>query len=374
MNLCIFHIGIHKTGTSSIQESLHHGLDDRSFRYFGFGETNGNRGITTLFGDPRNHYQHFHLGLTETDVETYRRKWMQRLGGVVQKVSGSGRTLVISAEDGWLLNEGQLGDFRRFMEDGGTSVRAVAYIRPWKSRIESGFTQRYRTGFEEFQASTMDPGLLDYRRRIEILDRVFGPQNVQIFKYDPATFPEGCVVRHFCLQMGIRFRPERIRMTNESLSLPALRLLYTYRKLGPGFGSGYKWLILDWILMRRLSELKGPPLRFHSSLAEPLMRDFEDQVPWLRERLGFGLEEDIHRYDGTDCIRQESDLFRYHRDSLEWLASATGSAPAGEPAEVARQVHVLRTRPSLRTLSSFIMESGGKSFSKKMNDMRIRRI
>lgn len=56
MNQCIFHIGMPKTGISSIQEYLYYGLRDPAFRYVDFGEANGSRGVTTLFGNPETYF------------------------------------------------------------------------------------------------------------------------------------------------------------------------------------------------------------------------------------------------------------------------------------------------------------------------------
>ena len=80
MNHCIFHIGMHKTGTSSIQESLYYGLRDPSFLYFGFGEPNGSRGLKTLFGDdPEFHIMNRKMGLSGERMELYKRRLQRRL-------------------------------------------------------------------------------------------------------------------------------------------------------------------------------------------------------------------------------------------------------------------------------------------------------
>jgi hypothetical protein len=263
LNTCIFHIGMPKTGTSSIQESLFFGLTDRSFRYFSFGEVNGSRGVTTLFGNPDSYFYHRQKGLTERDIKDYRRKWFGRLERALNKAAASGRKVIISAESGWLLNEVQMSAFRRFMEERDYTVNAVAYIRSWKTRIESGIAQKPRTGGRISNPKMINPRLLDYRAIIEAMDRAYGRENVQIFNYNPGDFPDGCVVKDFCERLGIRLNPENIRRSNDSLSLSAFRLLYTYRNLGPGFGVGLKWLILDWVMLRRLSELRGPALRYH---------------------------------------------------------------------------------------------------------------
>ncbi len=49
--LCVLHVGMPKTGSSSIQSTLFFGLDNTSHRYIGFGEINGSRALKTLVGE-----------------------------------------------------------------------------------------------------------------------------------------------------------------------------------------------------------------------------------------------------------------------------------------------------------------------------------
>lgn len=49
MKRCILHIGMPKTGTSSIQHFLFYGLKDARFQYFSFGEVDSCRGIGNIF-------------------------------------------------------------------------------------------------------------------------------------------------------------------------------------------------------------------------------------------------------------------------------------------------------------------------------------
>ena len=53
MAACILHVGMPKTGTTSIQESLYHGLDDPAFRYIGLGWTNSASYLVPLFSGLR---------------------------------------------------------------------------------------------------------------------------------------------------------------------------------------------------------------------------------------------------------------------------------------------------------------------------------
>jgi hypothetical protein len=107
-------------------------------------------------------------------------------------------------------------------------------------------------------------------------------------------------------------------------------------------------------LVRRLREVQGPALRFHSSAVKPVISHVLPQIPWLEQRLGLPFTEDLTRYDQGACIRTESDLFDFDPAALAWLAAATHSRlvhpAAGEDAArtVAAQMHKLRQlRPDI---------------------------
>lgn len=68
---------------------------------------------------------------------------------------------------------------------------------------------------------------VEYRACFEKIDDVFGRANVVLRKFDPQTFPSGCVVRDFCARLGTGFPTKCIIRDNESLPLEVVALLYT---------------------------------------------------------------------------------------------------------------------------------------------------
>ena len=245
----------------------------------------------------------------------------------------------------------ELSRFHRFMEARQYSVKVIVYLRPWKAWLESWFQERVRSGMGNLYLVPENVRLLSYRNRILDLESVFGVGRVELVKFDTAIFPGGCVVKDFCHRIGIRFDSSRIRRMNDSLSLPATRLLYTYYRLGPGFVVGRIARMSHYLMAHvALARLKGPPVRFHSSLVASLLAELEAERPWVAERLGVSFDEDIEKDDRGECIRNESDLYRYDRGSLEWLAASIGCSPNDDPVEVAVQMHRLRHRPSFKNL------------------------
>jgi hypothetical protein len=326
MKDCVIHIGMHKTGTSSIQMSLRHGLDDPGFLYVDFDEPNGSQAMTILFRDVSESISIYgEIGWSARHIARYKTKVLHRLE---RSLTHAPRNVcpIISAEACWWMNRTEFERIRAFMADRGYRVRIIVYLRPWKQWAESMFQESVKHSQNTPRELRIPTLLYDYPERIQMLEAVFGPEQVQVFKYDPRTFPEGCVVRHFCEQLGIHFDARRIRRANESLKLPAVQLLYAHWKLGPQREKSELESLASMLVTRQLQKLDGPSFCIHSSLFEPYVPDMARQRFWLEQRLGVSFEEDIYAHDDRSSIREEADLLNFSPDTVSWLAAATRSA------------------------------------------------
>ncbi len=352
MKQCILHLGMPKTGTTSIQRSLCFGLSDPAFRYLHWQRINCNSEMDMLFANsPANSYFSVKLGWSARQIRRYKTRVADELEKILETTPADVR-LIISAEPSWQMQESEFVRLRTFMADRGYVVNIIAYIRPWKQWLESHFQQRIKGG----QHITLLPNdrtfHLDYRAHIQTLETVFGADQVQILNYAPQNFPDGCVVRDFCQHLGIRADQVQIQRANDSLKLPAVQLLCAYQKFGPGYSRGVQASLEKSLLIEQLLQLGGPPVRFHSSVVEPLIQDLAPQRPWLEQRLGSAFTEDIYKADDEICIREEADLFDFSPATLAWLAAASRSAPVRainrqEAAlAVSAQVHRLRRMDS----------------------------
>jgi hypothetical protein len=341
-----------KTGTSSIQESLFLGLSDPRFQYICFDGSNSVMALAALFRRlPENTWDFKSIGWTSQQIEAYKSKILPDLEHLIDQSKAKGAALIFSSEYCWHWKQEEFENFRNFMADRGYQVHVFAYIRPWKEWLESMFQQNIKHRvfhtFDIFPVENIHK--TDYRTRIQVLEAVFGATQVQVHKYDLNTFPERCVVRHFCQQTGIPFDPIQILRSNDSLKLPALQFLYAYHKFGPTQEMGDRAMAAKSRLWAILASLQGPALRIHSSLIEPIIQDVVEQRAWLEQRLSASFEENLYLHDGSTCIREESDLFNFDPAAVVWLASVTGNTPVmptdgvSAAQQIATQMHQLAT-------------------------------
>ena len=355
---CILHIGMPKTGTTSIQESLFHGTQDPEFLYvdMGQGSMDANRALVTMFADdPLNHHINRQIGLRPERLHRDQRVLSKRLSRILREAKERSLTPIISAEYGWTMNSNELVRLRNFIEDSSLRTRIIVYLRHWKAQLESGFQQRVKINVDiGMFVRDVQEDLLEYRKRIETLDSVFGREQVEVCLYTKEALLDGCSVTDFCNRIGMNFDKSRIRRANDSLSMPAVKLLHTYRMLGPSSAPGRTNQFLESILLRRLLRLEGPPVRFHSSVVAPLIQKLSIHRDWIEQRVGHPFTEDILRNDEGDCLRDLDDMRRYDPGSLEWLASETGNSSIHDPRDVAEKMHRLKQRPDLQSASEAV--------------------
>jgi len=350
MTDCILHFGMPKTGSTSIQATLYSGLADPGFYYPDLGHFNHGMFLFAAFSEkPDLYHANQKLGIGREQLLSERPAVLQRL---VDEISRSGpRTMLLSAEEVFNFRPSETAALLTLFSSQSRHVQLVAYVRPIRGFMESHFNQVLaepgRTLPKETFAWVTHSNT--WGKQIQIKDDVFGRDRVTLWPFSPAHFPQGCVVQDFCRRVGMKSPHEVIHRSNERLALPAIRLLYAYRTLGPGYGVGPSVMTENANLLRHLEKLTGPRFHLHSEWLDDYCRRNETDITWLESRLGASLRDGMGQDKDEHAIRVESDLWAFSPESLGWLAERTGTSfrklAHGDPSDVAAAVHLLRWIP-----------------------------
>jgi len=337
---CIVHMGMHKTGTTSIQESLNNFEDDK-FVYAKLGN-HGNHSLPvySAFADnPNSHHLHRASQRDDDAVRAYvAQVWIDFDRSFAK---ARGRTLLVSGEDIGVLPDRILVKLRDYLRSRAGDVKIVGYVRSPAGFMQSHFQQRVKSA----TVRSFDPEAMyrNYRDSFEKFDAVFGRENVTLWKFNPAAFPESCVVQDFCARLGIRFPKRRIVRLNESLSRQATAALYTYAKFGEHYGARN----ITGGAGMRLGQLIGgtDKFRFSPDVLRPAIDKYREDIEWMEARVGEPLQEELEQHRPGD-VRDEGDLLRPDAEMVGRLLQLLGdAAPKGikgdTPEEVALLVHTL---------------------------------
>lgn len=331
---CIIHCGAPKTGTSAVQKALFYDLRDPRFQYFSGGHIdNGSFLIEALFADEphcRRLYEK-HLDSSRGAFPVYRQRLQRRLDRAVRRCRLRGADLILSAEGLWRATPEAFSRLRRlraYLVDQGFEVVVIGYLRPWLPWLSSLYQQSLKFGNPDFCLS-MFQELQGFQAIIAELWSVFGRANVTLHPYEAALFPGGCVVQHFCRQIGFRCPPGYRTAVNESLSLPACGLLFAYNRQrfslpATGLFQGAEYALI----LRQLQRLPGPSLRLHPAVLERWAPAMAAEAPWLERELGLRLVPiPDSTVAGPPLVSGADDLLRFSPDTLHWLSRRSGQDP-----------------------------------------------
>lgn len=284
MSKCILHIGIHKTGSSSIQDSLN-GFDDDRFLYLRLRHPNHSAEFGRLFGfGPK------YEGSIEYNTNT-----INLINESIDSLSG--RTLIVSGEDLSAFNPLQVGKLANFLRSSFSEISVVSYVRPPASYITSSFQQRVKS----YQVGSKDKTpIIAYRKLRPIFDTYdneFGRENVFVYKFNPTTFPNRCVATHFSQKIGLDLSKNKIVRSNESICRLTAQFLFCYHQHFPR--AKYE-LKLDAIFKL----IDDTNFTVAPSLRKLIVENNIDDLIWMEDRLGESLREsfgDDSPYDFVDA-------------------------------------------------------------------------
>lgn len=351
MKRCILHIGMHKTGSSSIQQSLKN-FASKDFRYARLLKTPNHSGaIIQAFSESiRNQWR-------GSDHPIYGQKDIaQRVKARLEKQLKRAKadTLIVSGEGIPSLTLKEIDALKQFIGKYVSQTIVVCYIRLPESYMNSAAQQRIKAGLDAFDFSAFYPS---YRDRLEKFDQLFGQENVKLWTFNSKLLKNGCVVSDFCARFGIDIPSEDIVRVNESLSLNALSLLYSYHKHARNSADLINEDSKSYaLLVQSLVDLKGGKFRLSPELIAPIIKKNYSDIDWMEQRLGESLKVPIAPIESY--VSSESDLLSPSDAAIHWLLEKLDNSYSQLHTEdislaVAKHVHLLRQKLSDSSLSHY---------------------
>jgi hypothetical protein len=292
MSMLVLHIGLHKTGSTSIQDSLQ-GYSAGRIKYLALGPSNHSVAIRTAFTDsphPERDGIHARLGRTAEGVAKMREDIIERLNA--QLSSRDFDKFVISGEGTTQLSIASLQEFKSMALKHVDPIRVFAYVRDPAGFASSDYQQRVKTGYAGFEL-----GKPNYRARLEKFLLVFGRENFSVKKFARDALKDGSVVMDFCDTWDIPFDASKEVRANESLSLPVVQLVHLFNREGVPSKGSPQLTKGRQVLIRSLAE--HFPGRF--SLPEQFRAQAfdEEDMAWLDRELGIYFPAEKHTAAGA---------------------------------------------------------------------------
>ncbi|MEG6508640.1 hypothetical protein V6C03_06625 [Methyloligella sp. 2.7D] len=240
MRRCVFHIGLHKTGTSSIQRSLFHVRDALRARGIGYFPGRGNHSYLTGCFDARLVAMPRVLAPMTPSFAARPAFWNRARQEFERYLAESEAEIEIVSGEGFTqLPKAKLAELKTFLERYFDEIEIIAYVREPFGGFTSRAQQLVKSGqsFEEIKAGlhaapegpddlVAQSVLPKYRLRLEKFIETF--PTVHIRSFDRSALKGGDVVTDF-LDVSLGRSPGELGVevlrANESLSNTAVHLL-----------------------------------------------------------------------------------------------------------------------------------------------------
>lgn len=326
----LIHFGMPKTGSSSIQSTLHK-ADLGDVLYWDWPAANHVAVVSIASGDDRHH-------VAQREREKHGdTRFQASCAAMRHRIEvDKPRAILISSERIFNLRRRHKVALKAFLDDYCDGYQVFGYVRDPVSFLSSSFQQSLKSGKSDFDLIDVWP---HYRDKIEDLDAVFGQGNVTIRPFDRAVLKDGDVVVDCADQLGLPLDPAQIVRTNESLSLEAAALLFAERRFGDGFTmfDGVQHTRQNRRFVARLMQQKGQKFLLSSAALAPVLDKFREEIAWLEDRIAYRF--DLDQAGAGSGIGSQAELLAQACTAAPYLKKLTAAmadqAKLDTPADIA---------------------------------------
>ena len=363
---CHLHVGMPKTGTSSIQETLSQ-IEPTPVRYLPFKHNNHSGYFTTLFEDsPWNHRSNVLAGRNRQQVLQRKAHFENQLARMLQQAALSTATTGVFFSGERLGMPGKVDAaamerLRTFFAPWCDAFRVYGYVRPLASLLPSDFQQRLQMGAEP--SIDLDYFYPRYRERFQKFDTVFDQTNVSLRKFARAEFVGGDVVRDIARQVGIPLGASPIRPANESLSRDAVALYFAMRRAGHLAGKSRQVQMQSRAIVDALRGIGNGKLVFDQTLTQPLFERYAADIAWIEQRISASVSDPPAANDRP--IRDDRDLLEIAAEARHWLDQLPDLADADADAVASKKLRAwvdqgLQSAPAIRAPARQAADAGAE--------------
>lgn len=222
MKEVLVHIGMHKTGSTSIQRALR-GYKDRKTRYASFDRVNHSIPVYTMFSRHRYTYHIWRdRGFTGKQIDSRRAAYFKVLKSDLNDEKFE--RLIISGEDISALDADEKRQFVDCLKAENIDVKILMFTRSPLEMAASCISEYIKTGMNQLEVYN-----IDYKSRIDPFLEMLTSENVMVENYDELVMGKKSVVDRFSQIANVKIVSDGV--SNQSLSIQAIALLYHLNRM-----------------------------------------------------------------------------------------------------------------------------------------------
>jgi len=312
------HVGLDKTGSTSIQTFMHNNRDVLLKRYqIAYAPENYHARIASFFSETperithnvNNPHQKFRI-LDERYYEIL-------IEYLINSIKNEANKLIISYEGFMQLNYKELSDMIIFLEHWSSNIFFVYYVRPPLSYACSAFSQMAKFGV----STEYKHPVQQHKSHLEKLIALVDKNNILVRHFDRNYLTNGCIVQDFLslishsenISTFIKENGFRMLESNKSLTNIAVktsneivRSLYD-RKINYSAAEYAAWL------SEALESIEGEPVNLTEQQLERISSESTENIEFLRKEFSIDIIEKPESYLCKDSIQNFDEAIKICR-------------------------------------------------------------
>ncbi|MFK8047450.1 MAG: hypothetical protein AB8B81_03335 [Halioglobus sp.] len=295
----ILHVGMHKTGTTSIQNNAHrlretlleHDIYYPSFVYKDIFKVNHSGPITALVCESPDRYgEQWRTGLGN-DIESLQKTYRTHFSELLENPKAS--TLVLSGETTSAFEIEHLEALRDILTEHTDKLRVFVYIRDPHNAVASTLQQRVRGGSDRNRSRHIQNLAGVSRRRYTRLAEVF-PNSIEVLNFHDEIAHQAGLVGSFLIRCGLpaelagdlEFSSANPRMSVEAYKImSAINKRYPATPTNPNNPRTPNGRARQYNDLRSLSYLPGQPFQLQHFDDEKIREAIRNESHWLESEL-----------------------------------------------------------------------------------------
>jgi hypothetical protein len=328
----LLHIGMNKTGSSSIQYSLK-GYHDKLSTYANFPDINHSLPMSAIFSSQRDTIHWWKMiGLSDSDKELESNRYLSMLEKMLENAKSE--RLIISGEGISKLADSDKEKLVNFFKKRGLNVKVFCFLRDPISLATSMVQQRIK-GSALAKLCPINP---QYRLRLEQFSKILPPENLIVKDFKKTIAEYGDIVSGFASLVGLDKQQISCSYENTSLSETATRLIYTFNKL-PIVSTGSKKKVQTRHKLANLLRNNFPVTDDDKLdkriLSKLICSKVEDEINYVSDNFGINFHGKLATTDIPSCDAYLSELSKFEHGRLadilrSYRIDVSGNHSAGE--------------------------------------------
>jgi len=288
MNELILHVGMHKTATSSIQNTLYSNRDffeTKNFYYPKNWGENHSIEIYSIFCDnPLSYHINIRKGFDKLSIEEHNKNIKKSIVDEVQSIDN--KKVIFSGEDISSLTSKNLKEFKKFIinELKINNIKIIISTRESLSYHTSVIQELIKNGNNVKNYIPQEINKL-YTNKISKFIEVFGKENILIYKFEDTFESKYGPVGYFLNLIGMKendLTQIKVSKSNEGISDKAIDLINFINIKVPLFSNNKITKGRENSDTSLLTFIKGNKFRLKKEEEKEILKIMQDDILWLK--------------------------------------------------------------------------------------------